>query len=81
MFLSLHSSKPKARYLPKRQCVNSQKEKYSSLSYKLSFVDARNSYEYWQLKAHKHKKINILLFYFDAGLKEVELKPRKLKYI
>lgn len=48
--------KPKARYLPKRQCVNSQKEKYSSLSYKLSFVDVRNSYEYWQLKAHKHKK-------------------------
>ncbi|NYY74945.1 hypothetical protein DMI60_06310 [Escherichia coli] len=56
MFRHYYSSKPKARYLPKRQCVNSQKEKYSSLSYKLSFVDVRNSYEYWRLKAHKHKK-------------------------
>lgn len=63
----LFLKKPKARYLPKRQRVNSQKEKYSSLSYKLSFVDVRNSYEYRRLKAHKHKKINILLFYFDAG--------------
>ncbi len=69
MFRHYYSSKkPKARYLPKRQRVNSQKEKYSSLSYKLSFVDVRNSYEYWRLKAHKHKKkINVLLFYFDAG--------------
>ncbi|API49188.1 hypothetical protein C6A63_03250 [Escherichia coli] len=62
MFRHYYSSKNQKRVIyPKRQRVNSQKEKYSSLSYKLSFVDVRNSYEYWRLKAHKHKKR--LIFY------------------
>ncbi|OON57610.1 hypothetical protein BV389_01405 [Escherichia coli] len=62
MFRYYYSSKNQKRVIyPKRQRVNSQKEKYSSLSYKLSFVDVRNSYEYRRLKAHKHKKR--LIFY------------------
>ncbi|TFW81842.1 hypothetical protein DEO19_06805 [Escherichia coli] len=62
MFRHYYSSKNRKRVIyPKRQRVNSQKEKYSSLSYKLSFVDVRNSYEYRRLKAHKHKKR--LIFY------------------
>ncbi|PBO11514.1 hypothetical protein CI709_12830 [Shigella sonnei] len=62
MFRHYYSSKNQKRVIyPKRQRVNSQKEKYSSLSYKLSFVDVRNSYEYRHLKAHKHKKR--LIFY------------------
>ncbi|EFN9566010.1 hypothetical protein BBJ24_17875 [Escherichia coli] len=62
MFRHYYSSKNQKRVIyPERQRVNSQKEKYSSLSYKLSFVDVRNSYEYWRLKAHKHKKR--LIFY------------------
>ncbi|PPW07709.1 hypothetical protein C5P27_01975 [Escherichia coli] len=62
MFRHYYSSKNQKRVIYReRQRVNSQKEKYSLLSYKLSFVDVRNSYEYWRLKAHKHKKR--LIFY------------------
>ncbi|AVN11020.1 hypothetical protein CSC23_3486 [Escherichia coli] len=50
MFRHYYSSKNQKRVIyPERQRVNSQKEKYSLLSYKLSFVDVRNSYEYWRL--------------------------------
>ncbi len=50
-----------ALFTQKGNALTGEKEKYSLLSYKLSFVDVRNSYEYWRIKAHKHKKR--LIFY------------------
>ena len=35
-------------FTQKGNALTRRKKKYSSLSYKLSFVDVRNSYEYWQ---------------------------------